>query len=217
MSSTPGRPEIERASQPEQTAGMWTTRAIDAGRAPALRFALERQSHAATYSDVVEAWRSDADFRAWFNAQVAGVPFTAFRWETPPVTTATASRRFEFVVLNDPGLARDADPEAFAEHFRGRSGSDVLSFPNIGGDAIMVVPRPLAPPSTYAHLATFVRNAPESQRHALWKSVGDAMSRRLSARPVWLSTAGAGVPWLHVRLDDRPKYYGFTPYRDPRA
>jgi hypothetical protein len=127
------------------------------------------------------------------------------------------SRPFEFAVLNDPGLARDADPAAFAEHFRGRSGSDVLSFPNIGGDAIMVVPRPLAPPSTYAHLATFVRNAPESQRHALWKSVGDAMSRRLSARPVWLSTAGAGVPWLHVRLDDRPKYYGFTPYRDPRA
>jgi len=27
------------------------------------------------------------------------------------------------------------------------------------------------------------------------------------------STAGAGVSWLHVRLDDRPKYYGFKPYK----
>jgi hypothetical protein len=30
---------------------------------------------------------------------------------------------------------------------------------------------------------------------------------------VWLSTAGAGVPWLHVRLDDAPKYYGHAAYR----
>ena len=27
------------------------------------------------------------------------------------------------------------------------------------------------------------------------------------------SAAGAGVSWLHVRLDDRPKYYGFLPYK----
>ena len=40
------------------------------------------------------------------------------------------------------------------------------------------------------------------------------MQRRLSAKPVWLSTAGAGVSWLHVRLDDRPKYYGYAPYRE---
>ena len=26
-------------------------------------------------------------------------------------------------------------------------------------------------------------------------------------------TAGMGVAWLHVRLDDRPKYYGFAEYR----
>src|SRR2546421_5679118 len=40
----------------------------------------------------------------------------------------------------------------------------------------------------------------EPQRHALWEAVGAAMERRLSAKPVWLSTAGAGVSWLHVRL-----------------
>ncbi|MFY0533025.1 DUF6940 family protein [Nannocystis pusilla] len=30
---------------------------------------------------------------------------------------------------------------------------------------------------------------------------------------VWLSTSGSAVPWLHVRLDARPKYYVFGPYR----
>ena len=39
------------------------------------------------------------------------------------------------------------------------------------------------------------------------------MIRRLGTAPVWLSTAGAGVSWLHVRLGDRPKYYGHAPYR----
>ena len=77
----------------------------------------------------------------------------------------------------------------------------------------MVVPRPIAEPSAYGHLAAFVRGAPEAQRHALWQMVGESMARRIGAKPVWLSTAGAGVSWLHVRLDDRPKYYGFGPYR----
>jgi uncharacterized protein DUF6940 len=53
----------------------------------------------------------------------------------------------------------------------------------------------------------------ESQRVALWHAVGGAMRRRVGSKPVWLSTAGAGVSSLHVRLDDRPKYYGFAPFR----
>ena len=71
----------------------------------------------------------------------------------------------------------------------------------------------IAAPSVFAHLAAFVRGAPAQQRHVLWQRVADAMMRRLSGQPVWLSTAGAGVSWLHVRLDDRPKYYSFSEYR----
>lgn len=114
--------------------------------------------------------------------------------------------------LESRGLARRADPEAYAQHFRGAA-RPVVTFPNLGGDAILVVPCPVAEPSIYAHLADFVRQAPEPQRDALWKAVGEAVNRRIGAKPVWLSTAGAGVAWLHVRLDDRPKYYGYGPYR----
>ena len=42
------------------------------------------------------------------------------------------------------------------------------------------------------------------------------MEARIGIQPIWLSTAGMGVPWLHVRLDSRPKYYAFGPYRDDR-
>nr|WP_218152073.1 hypothetical protein [Nitrosomonas communis] len=77
----------------------------------------------------------------------------------------------------------------------------------------MVVPCPRGPITGYGHLGAFLRQAPARQRHSLWRSVGSAMERRLGVKPVWLSTAGAGVSWLHVRLDDRPKYYGYVPYR----
>ena len=192
---------------------MWSAKAFDTGRDDTLRFSVMHDAAPASYSDVVNAWRNDVTFREWFNALLAGVAFSAFRWETPPVTTMTASRPFEFVLLDTPGLARTPDPDAFTGHFDERSSSEVLSFPNLGGDAILVVPRPLASTSAYGHIASFVRHAPERQRHALWAAVGDAIARRIGTRPVWLSTAGGGVSWLHVRLDDRPKYYAFTAYR----
>jgi hypothetical protein len=192
---------------------MWTTRSeqIDQGRG--LRFVVEFDARPATFAEALLGWREDAAFRSWFNEILAGAPFAAFRWETPPVSVATLGRPFEFVLLDSPGLARRADPEAFAEHFEGAPGAEVVVFPNLGRDAVMVVPCPVAAPAAYAHLAAFVREAPDRQRHALWQSVGQAMLRRVGIEPVWLSTAGAGVAWLHVRLDDRPKYYGFGPYR----
>jgi hypothetical protein len=184
---------------------------LDAGRG--LRFTINLGPKPATCADVLRAWQDDAAFRALFDALLADAPFTAFRWETPALTAATVTRPFEFVLLDSPDLAGRPDPKAFAGHFGAAPASGVVVFPNLGGDALLVVPCPLAAPSAYGHLAAFVREAPEPQRHALWEAVGAAMTRQLGARPLWLSTAGAGVPWLHVRLDDRPKYYGHAPYR----
>jgi hypothetical protein len=171
---------------------MWTARSEELADARGLRFALDLGSRAATFADVLRGWQSDADFRSLFNALLADAPYSAFRWETPPVTTATVTRRFEFVLLDSPGLARRPDPEAFAGYFRGAAEWGVVEFLNQGGDALLVVPCPLAEPSAYGHLAAFVRGAPEPQRHALWQSVGRAMAGRIGPRPVWLSTAGAG-------------------------
>ena len=178
-----------------------------------MRFAVSFDAHPASFTDILRAWQDDAEFRSLFNAQLADVPYSAFRWETPPVTAATLTRPFEFVLLESPGLARHPDTEAFAEYFGAASEEGIVVFPNLGGDAIMVVPSPLTFPDAYGHLAAFVRKAPEIQIQALWQSVGEAMERRVGAKPVWLSTAGGGVSWLHVRLDDRPKYYGYGPYR----
>jgi hypothetical protein len=191
---------------------MWIARNEKLAGRSGIRFSLDSSSGAVTVAEVIQGWRDDADFRTWFNSLLANTPFEAFRWETPSVTTETLSQPFECVVLDSPGLDRTVDAEAFAEHFHG-SAATVVSFTNLSGDAVLVVPSPVAEPSAYGHLASFVRRAPESQQQELWKSVGEAMTQRIGAKPVWLSTAGAGVSWLHVRLDNRPKYYGHGPYR----
>ena len=66
------------------------------------------------------------------------------------MTAATATRPFEFVLLDSPGLARPPDPEAFAEHFGGPTEEGIVEFANLGGDAVMVVPCPLASPSGFS-------------------------------------------------------------------
>lgn len=167
-----------------------------------------------SYREVIGLWRDDAGFRQRFTEILTTAPFEAFFWETPPVTRGNLDRPFEFVWVDAPPLVRlRPEAAAFAEHFARHPGEPVLSFPNLGGDAVLVVPAPLAEEGCYIHLARFLRTAPEAQVHAFWQRVGEAMEARISDALVWLSTAGLGVSWLHLRLDSRPKYYRHRAYR----
>ena len=187
------------------------------------RFEILEDGCRLTCERVLNLWEEDESFRVFFNSILADSEFEAFRWETPAVTQASLNRDFEFVLLESKGLSRACDDASFAKHF-GKSG-EIVSFKNLRGDAWLVVPSPLLPNeksdfSKYVHLASFVRNATEKQKDELWVEVARAMKNRLGEAPVWLSTAGMGVAWLHVRLDSFPKYYGYAPYRsfeDPSA
>jgi hypothetical protein len=175
------------------------------------RYRLRRDDSPGAYGDAIRLLEQDAAFRRYFSELLAESPYAVFRWETPPVTVASRTRAFEFVLVDSPELDLPPDPRPFLGHFRtARSG--VTAFDNLGGDARLVVPCPDAPDAVYAHLAAFVRGAPETQQHELWQIVAREMRARLSHRPIWLSTAGGGVAWLHVRLDQRPKYYAWRPY-----
>ncbi|MEE8426114.1 MAG: hypothetical protein V3S15_02440, partial [Woeseiaceae bacterium] len=136
-------------------------------------------------------------------------------WETPPVTSATIDREFEFVLVDSPQLAGvRADEQAFANHFASAGpAASVIEFSNLGGDATLVVPCPRGPLTAYSQLSTFARRAPDHQQHRLRALVGAALERRLGTQPVWLSTSGLGIYWLHIRLDSAPKYYTHEPYR----
>jgi hypothetical protein len=170
-----------------------------------------------TYADVLALWRREDAFAAFYAATLRASPFAAFFWECPPTTTARlGSTPFEHVTIRAPGF-RVADPDDFREHLDGCDASaGATSFANLGRDARLVAPCERGPAEAYGHLGAFVRGAAAWQQVALWRTVADALEQTLGERgerPTWLSTEGSGVPWLHVRLDSRPKYYHHAPYR----
>ena len=167
-----------------------------------------------SYAEVLELWKMNEEFKIFFNMTLSNSPFDAFRWETPAVTNHSVKRPFEFVLLNSPRLSRTPDKNTFSKQFHEVNSDGIAVFENLGRDAVMIVPAPLSETSGYDHLASFIRTAPDAQKNSLWSSVGGIMLKMLSDVPIWLSTAGGGVAWLHVRLDSHPKYYGYAPYRE---
>ncbi len=193
---------------------MWDARVetIEGGRVRRVRVLCDGKP--LSYAETLWCWQSDDAFRAFFIRTLADAPYQAYLWETPPVSTEGPNRPFEFVLVDEPRLAGSApDPRAFASHFDATSsGESVAVFANLGGDALLVAPTPQASDKSYSHLAAFARSAPEKQQHAFWRTVGSTLADRLGRHPLWLSTNGLGVAWLHARLDSRPKYYTFEPY-----
>ncbi len=166
-----------------------------------------------TYSEVIELWQQDNSFRNFFISLLTVAPFPAYFWETPPVTLSTLNQTFEFVLVNSPQLARvSANSHDFTQYFQSAN-KTVVTFPNLGGDALLIAPCPITQTSAYPHLASFVREAPESQQHLLWQTLGKELERLLNQQPIWVSTSGRGVYWLHIRLDSYPKYYCYQPYK----
>ena len=163
------------------------------------------------FRNVVVGWKENSAFRERWLESLRALALDAYAWECPPVTASSAARDFECVFVRSPALARmPPDPAAFAEHFR--PDCNVVTFGNLGGDAMLVAPCPGGLRTDFSHLASFTATAPAAHQDALWRSVGEASNRRIGTKPVWISTAGLGVAWLHVRLDDRPKYYRHIPY-----
>ena len=190
---------------------MWNSQSASLNNGHTVRIAIKKGDAAASYAKVIQAWREDVTFRNFFIDLLMASPYSAFRWETPPVSTKTVNRPFEFVLINSPSLARSPDRQTFAQHFQSRQ--SIVTFPNLGKDAVLVVPCPSDSSVDYSHLSVFIRKASRTQQQELWIAVGEAMANRLGTQPVWLSTAGGGVAWLHIRLDDYPKYYHHQPYR----
>jgi hypothetical protein len=169
-----------------------------------------------SFAQAIELWQRDARFVQDFTHELASCPFAAYFFETPPLTTATRQRRFEFVLIDAPALARSrADSRSFRAKFD--PGELTATFHNLRRDAVLVVPcEPHAQAPDCAHLASFSRTAGSDQQRALWQATAKAVAAELGDTPRWLSSSGLGVPWLHLRIDTQAKYYSYAPYRIAR-
>lgn len=151
---------------------------------------------------------------AWTEA-LRAAPFAAFCFETPALRATGLGRPFVARLVDSPTLARAVvDRQPFSEHFALEPWRTTVVFDSLGRDARLVAPCPVQPEACCAHLAVFLRGAPEAAVAAWWSANADELRRQLSAdQPRWWSTAGLGVSWLHGRIDRRPKYYRTAAYR----
>ena len=167
-----------------------------------------------TFREYFSLLENNPDFADWYSNILASSKYSACFWEHPPLTEHTIKSPAEFVLVDSPALATvEADPLPFRQQFVNQPDQTVITFRNLGGDALLVTPRPIHMDDDYPHLAAFVRHAPRQQIQALWRSTASAVLEQVCDVPFWLSTAGLGVYWLHIRLDSRPKYYSYAPYR----
>jgi hypothetical protein len=170
-----------------------------------------------SFDEVIGGWRDNAAFRSFFIAALAAICPGGFFWEMPPIRRGQTRIPFEYVAIAYEGFDR-LWPEDRA--FRSKldtlaSASSIAAFGNRGGDAVLIVPKRLAAADAYGHIAAFLRLAPAEQVHELLQVLAREVEAALagSDQPIWISTSGLGVPWLHVRIDSAPKYYSHIPYR----
>ena len=190
---------------------MWIakTESVNNGR----RFQIRQGEDSISFGVYLKLLEEDQEFAAWYAKLLAETDYEAFFWEHPPLCDANLDAKVEFVLLDSPALAGlDPNPEPFSSHFQSGSEGDIVSFRSLGGDAVLLAPRPTVPLEACVHLAAFVRQASRTQIEYLWRQTGRAVRENLSEQNLWLSTSGLGVPWLHIRLDSYPKYYQHRPY-----
>ncbi|MEM9860095.1 MAG: hypothetical protein AAF938_00665 [Myxococcota bacterium] len=166
------------------------------------------------WSAFCDALELQAEVRAALTTTLQNADHAAYFWECcpwPPDEDPT----FEFVILPAPNLAnRRVNAAPFANHLRTGSGL-TRTFLSLRGDAELVVPARDGDEAHFGHLGSWIRAANAAQIDAIWFALAQAINtwRQSDRGTLWVSTAGGGVPWLHLRLDSRPKYYKHTPFK----
>jgi len=157
-------------------------------------------------------------------------PFEDYFWECNPVSLHTLdSTVYEFVLIHATLMhEKETNPDAFNDKFVNHMGTlDCLQFmtpspPPKGTNLLAPSRAPGTDLPVYRSMGSFFRGAPEQQLHNMLHLLGSHMPERMRARgdptlPLWLSTAGYDIAWLHIRLDDKPKYYRFKEYKTPKV
>ncbi len=173
---------------------------------------VEREERVLTYGDVLDLWDSCSQFTEFYLSLFSRSGFDSYIWETPPVSKETVQQPFRFIIQNIPE-PQAADRDTFKAFFDpDNDNHGVVVFDNLGNDAKLVVPSPINEDAEYSGLAEFLRGGTPEQKREIWRVLSAQIKARLSHHPVWVSVAAGGVSWLHIRIDDAPKYYRYDEY-----
>ena len=188
-----------------------TTRYIE--QTGVLKLQILEDNHLLAIRQIINYWINNRAFKQFFCSLFSDAGFEWYVWEMPPITRNNLAAPFECVLVQIPPRPRRPDRRSFATYFDPNGDNHgIVTFANLSRDALLVVPSPIRPEDEYIELANFLTQASEQQVHALWRVLGQSIMKRLNDQPLWVSVAGGGVAWLHLRLDTYPKYYRYREY-----
>ncbi|MDR8392391.1 hypothetical protein NC796_14655 [Aliifodinibius sp. S!AR15-10] len=177
-----------------------------------IRFSIEEDGVPLQNREFLELLKDSAKFRTFYNHRLAQSGLEAFFWENKPMTRYNQDEPYECTLVNSNYLAgKSPQPGTFRQYYK--TGESIVTFPNLGRDALLVVPCPTMEEDCYTHLGNFVRSGGQEQIDDFWRVTANKMMVSLGNEPKWLSTSGLGVFWLHARIDSTPKYYQTEKYK----
>ena len=98
---------------------LFETRVNEVGTKGGLKVCILKEGAVMSYHSVIASWQQSEIFRTFYIGFLSSIEYIAYRWETPPLSSDTVHRPFEFVIIDSPGLDILPDADAFAELFFG--------------------------------------------------------------------------------------------------
>ncbi|MGK0388424.1 MAG: hypothetical protein ACI94Y_001153 [Maribacter sp.] len=177
------------------------------------RIRIEQKNKLLTFREVFNYWQTSTNFIEFYIDSLIALNYDEFFWEHPALKEEYLDKSYEFIVQKSISFSkRNVDENAFSNYIN--SDKQVAVFDNLGRNAKLIVPTKKIPIDTYKHMGNFIRNAEKIQIIEQFNQLSKAILSEVGAgRLIWVSTAGLGVIWLHMRLDSRPKYYRTNSYK----
>ena len=144
-------------------------------------------------------------------------PYNSYYFQTPNIRSLNDP--IEFVLIKSETLhKKTADWTKYKEYMKRKPRNRTsLSFDNLSGNTKLVVPFNKKENIKYGHLKDFILNASKEEIRDILLKVGEEVENYknnsiTNEKPLFLSTHGDGVPWLHFRIESSPIYYLYKPY-----
>lgn len=156
------------------------------------------------WKDVLDNW-SNGNFLTY-----PSMIKNRFFWETTPITNQNSNFQETFIQSKTLNNLQE-DWSRFQQQLQNiPKGKYVTSFYNLSGDALLVVPVPVQTKKrNFTTLKDFIDTASITQQKQFWKEVAKQIRllTKNGDKKYWVSVHGLGVPYLHIRICTKPKYY----------
>lgn len=184
-----------------------------------IRLSNETTNNFIKWIDIFDNFTNKIFISSFINILSKTNQFDEYYLEFSPTTSNQInSDIFEFVLIKTSGFTLKADIFPFGVEKINKNSNQIIWFPNPSNSAVLVVPcfNHLFPIDDYIHIGTFMRSSNINQKFNLVITMFKIYFNELLSEPnkkLWLSTHGKGVGWLHIRIDQIPKYITYKPYK----